>query len=75
MFLELVGGEPFSKWIHRHLIFLYMPKFNCLILDYLIYNVILNINVFDNITWLIVGVKISPVHYHNITSAVFVILL
>jgi hypothetical protein len=31
-FFEHLGWNPFNKWIHKHLLCVYMLKFNCLIM-------------------------------------------
>jgi hypothetical protein len=83
MFLNMLGGTPsWVEWDRQAFaLYNYMFKFNYLILDFLVNNVILNVNVFDNNTWLI-AIRIKhyrfiitaycyrnktlPVHYHNI---------
>jgi hypothetical protein len=44
IFSEHVGWKPFSEQI----LYVYMLKSNCVILDSVLYNIILKVNVFDS---------------------------
>jgi hypothetical protein len=43
-FLNILGGSLVSEWIRKHLFFVYVLKFNYLSIDFLLYNIIMNVN-------------------------------
>jgi hypothetical protein len=51
-----------------------MLNFNCLILDFLLHNIVVSVNVFVNNIWFVTRVKTLSIHFHIITSLIFVML-